>query len=72
MSLNTAQKRVRSPWKVLEFIQTYLNELRYTPEMLCHVVQSVASLIADPGVMSLIPSPLHTFLEFDHEPSNFL
>ena len=31
------------------------------------VVQSVASLIADPGVMSLIPAWPHTFVEIDYE-----
>ena len=31
------------------------------------VAQSVASLIADLGVVSLIPSQSHTFLEIDHE-----
>ena len=67
MSLNTAQKCVKSPRKVFEFTQTYLYEPRYTPEMLCHVRQSVASLIADPGVVSLIPAPPHTFMEFDLE-----
>ena len=31
------------------------------------IVQSVASLTADPGVMSLIPALSHTFVEIDHE-----
>ena len=31
------------------------------------VVQLVESLIADHGVMSLIPAWPHTFVEFDHE-----
>ena len=30
-------------------------------------MQSVASLIADPGVVSLIPARSHTLLEIDHE-----
>ena len=30
-------------------------------------MQSVASLIADPGVKSLIPAQPHTFMEIDHE-----
>ena len=35
--------------------------------MPCPVEQSVASLIADPGVVSLITVQPHTFLEIDHE-----
>ena len=31
------------------------------------VAQSIASLIADPGVMSLIMARFHTFIEIDHE-----
>ena len=31
------------------------------------VAQSVTSLIADPGVMSLIQARSHTFVEIDHE-----
>ena len=31
------------------------------------VVQSVVSPIADPGVVSLIPARLHTFVEIDRE-----
>ena len=31
------------------------------------VAQSVASLIADPGVMGLIPAWPHTFMEIDRE-----
>ena len=31
------------------------------------VTQSIASLIADPGVMSLIMARFHTFIEIDHE-----
>ena len=31
------------------------------------VAQSIASLIADPRVMSLIPARSHTFMEIDHE-----
>ena len=31
------------------------------------VVQSVASLTADPGVASSIPARSHTFMEIDHE-----
>ena len=31
------------------------------------VCQSVASLIADPGVMSLIPAQSHTFTKIDNE-----
>ena len=31
------------------------------------VVQSVANLITDPWVMSLIPSWSHTFVEIDYE-----
>ena len=30
-------------------------------------MQSVASPIADPGVVNLIPARSHTFLEIDHE-----
>ena len=30
-------------------------------------MQSVASQIADPGVMSSIPPQSHTFVEIDHE-----
>ena len=29
-------------------------------------MQSVVSLIADPGVVNLIPIPPHTFVEIDH------
>ena len=35
--------------------------------VLSPVVQSVASLIADLGVVSLIPAWSHTFVEIDHE-----
>ena len=31
------------------------------------VAQLVASLTADPGVVSLIPAQYHTFVEIDHE-----
>ena len=31
------------------------------------VAQLITSLIADPGVMSLIPARSHTFVETDHE-----
>ena len=31
------------------------------------VVQSIASLIAESGVVSLIPAPAHTFMEIDLE-----
>ena len=31
------------------------------------VAQSVASLIADPGVMSSIPAQPHTFVDIDYE-----
>ena len=30
------------------------------------IVQSVVSLIADPGVVNLIPIPPHTFVEIEH------
>ena len=30
-------------------------------------MQLVRSQIADPGDVSLIPAPLHTFVEIDHE-----
>ena len=35
--------------------------------MLGPVVQSVASLITDPGVLSSIPALSHVFMEIDHE-----
>ena len=35
--------------------------------MPCPVEQSVASLIADPGVVSLITVQPHTLVEIDHE-----
>ena len=31
------------------------------------VAQSVANPIADPGTLSLIMAPFHTFMEVDHE-----
>ena len=31
------------------------------------IAQSVARLIADPGVVSSIPARSHTFMEIDHE-----
>ena len=36
-------------------------------EGLGRIVQSVASMIADPGVVSSILAPSHTFVEIDHE-----
>ena len=35
--------------------------------LLCSVAQSVASLAADPGVVSLSHARSHTFVEIDHE-----
>ena len=42
----------------------YSDTLSYLPGP---VAQVIASPTADPGVMSLIPSLSHTFLEIDHE-----
>ena len=33
----------------------------------CPMVQSVASLTADPGIVKMIPAQSHTFVEIDHE-----
>ena len=45
----------------------YRFALLYNAVLLGHRVQSVTCLTADPGVMSLILTRSHTFMEIDHE-----
>ena len=44
-----------------------MSHFRETCFQLCPIVQLVASLIADPGVMNSILAQPHTFVEIDHE-----